>query len=93
MDLPPVTDEEMLECITELTKSTCHIINAFSRDCINCPSQRDIGGCVLRIYRNQLKKKVIEEHETAIKSLTTNIHEFEMQINAHTWIIEKINEG
>jgi hypothetical protein len=69
-----VTDEEMLKCLTKLVGMDCMMYNSFKNGCFNCPSQRkDAPGCILRIYRNQLKNKIIAAIKCDILQNETDI--------------------
>jgi hypothetical protein len=70
-----VTDEEMVLCLSELTKSSCMLNEHLPYGCMSCPSQRrNAPGCILRIYKNKLKKELIAKYK---QSYDTNVKDIE----------------
>jgi hypothetical protein len=92
-----VTDEEMLKCLTKLVGIDCMMDDGFSNGCFDCPSQRKNGvGCILRIYRNQLKNKIIAAIKCDILQNETDIklkgHDIEVLSKQNAEYEKKIKE-
>lgn len=92
-----VTDKEMLKCLTKLLDTKCVIYDGFSNGCFDCPSQRKNGaGCILRIYRNQLKNKIIAAIKCDILQNETDIklkgHDIEVLTKQNAEYEKKIKE-